>query len=101
MSELGAARFALRQQSDGITVDEEQVPQVEGDDTCFRFEERTKHLHIVRDESAAYLQDHDTVFSHQSVDSAGHVHLSGQHTPTGKRSAIADAVKTTENQQAR
>src|SRR5690242_20150836 len=53
VSELGAARLALRQQSDGITVDKKQIPQVEGDDTCFRFEEGTKHRHIVRYQLAA------------------------------------------------
>jgi hypothetical protein len=91
--ERNAAGLAPRQQSDGITIDEEQVTHIDRGHSCFRLDERTNHLHIVRCELAAYLHDRNAVVGHQSVDSAGHAHLFGQHTRRGKRPAISGSLK--------
>ena len=84
MRELDPARFGDGEEHHGITVDQLDFREVDGDDTAL-LERGAKDSQVVPGNPATDAQ-HDTPFDPDSVDSAGHRLVAGRSTH-GKRDA--------------
>jgi len=73
VSELDAVCFVDRQELHGITVDQLEFSELDGDDTAI-LDRGAKYVQIFLSNPPADLQ-HETLVSRNSVDSAGHVSL--------------------------
>jgi hypothetical protein len=70
--EFDAVPFAEGQEFHGITVDQTDLLEIDGDGTAFVLESGTKDVQVLPSNPPTYVQDHGILFSQQSVDSAGH-----------------------------
>ena len=91
MSELDAIRFGECQEFHGITVDQFDLREVDGDDTAF-LQRGAKDIQVFASNPTTDAQN-DTLFNRKPVDSAGHGRVACCPTPqwqTGRQPQLTE-----------
>src|SRR6202035_1315929 len=76
--EFRSVGLAESKEFHGVSVDKQNVVEIDGDSTRFLFQYAPKHVDMVPGNSAAYEQHHEIFSAKDSVDSAAHFGLSVQ-----------------------